>query len=138
MMHRPILHVVAIALLVAVAAAPTLAWGKPESKMEGKVIAKTATTLTVLVSQTKISTQVVVAAMTKVTGERRSFKDIAVGDTVRIQGQMNGSLVTAEQIDVVVRAGARLDNRVPSGSVTTGAGAGVSIGVGTGLDVHLP
>lgn len=140
MRSRWILNVAVVALIVAVTMAPALAWGKPASKLEGKVIAKTDSTLTILPTNTKASTQVAVAAMTKVTGQRRSFRDLAIGDTVRIQGQMNGNLVTAEQIDVVALAGAQVDSKIQSGSMTTGAGAGagVSIGVETGLDLRLP
>jgi len=51
---------------------------------------------------------------------------------------LNGSIVTAEQIDVVAQAGAQVNGTIGSGSLTSGAGAGVSIDVGSGLDLHLP
>lgn len=138
MRTKSLLHVAVVAVMVAVASTPALAVDKATSRLEGKVTAKTDSTLTILLSNTKKSTQVTVAGTTKVTGERQAFKDVAVGDTVRIEGQTTGDLMTAERIDVVALASAHVDSKTHTGSGTSGTGADISIGIGTGLDVHLP
>ncbi len=144
MTQRVILNVAAVSLIVACAVAPAMAWGKKSGStdtlvVKGTVVAKTATTLAVAPSRTEAATQMVVMTWTEVTGQRRSFTEVAVGDFVTIQGRRSGTIVVAEQIEVVARAGARFNPTLPSGSATTvSVDGGLSIGLGGDLDLKLP
>ena len=79
--------------------------------VKGFVVARTATSLTLLAGDLRVL--VAVTPETRVLGQRHAVSDIAPNDVVRAEGRWTtGNRLLAERIDVVVAAGSLALKRV--------------------------
>jgi hypothetical protein len=91
---------------------PVAGAGRQEFRAaKGFVVAKTATSLTLLAGDLRVL--VAITSETRVLSQRHAFSDIAPNDVVRAEGRWTtGNRLLAERIDVVVAAGSLALKRV--------------------------